>query len=1008
MTRLSLLIPLSFTLACNKDGDKAVDDTGGDDGSSTSYEPGCITVNGSGGYAWLNDAIAVATDGSSIELCAEAAHEEEVIVDKVVHIVGPGPENFLLVAPTNATGITVTAAGASLSGVSVSSTRNGVVIEEADGVSLEDIEILAAGNWGLKVTDSEGVTVTGATLNGNAYGGLQVDGGSAVVTDSTFSSNVSYGIQVTGGGSAEVSGSEISLTNPDDAGEGGFGFYANNGGAIVSSGNQLISNGFLNAYGDEGDLTMEGDVLSGALYGIAVVYGAVKLTDIEIDDAFYIGAYIISRDEVIINGFTSHADPDATQDQDYDAWGGEFDVGGSGLVVIAEEGTLENIDLAGWNNCGILLSDIDSEGAPFSLSNATIDGVGRHGLLLEYADATLNEVNISGLRNVDPNDENQCYYVNYTNAVYALYSTANWTGGSISTSEGWGFVSLYSSLNVSDAVFDSNQCAPVLNYIGSLVAEGNTFTGTLNNGGGYIQSQDSTGDLITANSFLDTAIGEEGEFSVTYDYSDYGYIYTSTYTGYFPNAFGIYISGSTGAVISGNTFSNTGNGIYVYYADAEILENEFIDMEGTPLTAYGAQGDEPTVTLSDNTVTGWKGDGFDCTYANLEISDTAMTAGTALSYGVSYLYEFTDGSTSSGSYTSTNTGWAINGYACSFLVDGVTISDMDGFAIYDYAYATGDYTVEVNDLTVEQVGKSSSAYYGAFASYAYVGDISWYLNDVKVDDTGAQPAFYLYAAPANGGSSSLTGSSVEINGTGTYGLYMYELEEATLEDLTVTGSGQAGVYAYRTPLSLSYSTLTGNGNGGISANYGSLSLKNSTVSSNTGLGVQITDSLDYDKDGYSLADGDCDDTSSSRHPGAYESTNYLDDDCDGIADDGTDTSDADGDGYTIAAGDCNDLNAYIYPGGTDFAWRVDGDCDGVASRGAGDTLVVTDNTIANNTGTGLSITSIEGTVTGNTITGNGTYGMSCAGDWVLDTCDTNTVSGNTVGDISVCPDTCGT
>ena len=62
-----------------------------------------------------------------------------------------------------------------------------------------------------------------------------------------------------------------------------------------------------------------------------------------------------------------------------------------------------------------------------------------------------------------------------------------------------------------------------------------------------------------------------------------------------------------------------------------------------------------------------------------------------------------------------------------------------------------------------------------------------------------------------------------------------------------------------------------------------------------------------------------------------------DNDCDGIADDGQGTDDIDGDGYTTAEGDCNDHDASIGPFRGDIAGdRKDNDCDGWADNGPDD------------------------------------------------------------------------
>ena len=90
------------------------------------------------------------------------------------------------------------------------------------------------------------------------------------------------------------------------------------------------------------------------------------------------------------------------------------------------------------------------------------------------------------------------------------------------------------------------------------------------------------------------------------------------------------------------------------------------------------------------------------------------------------------------------------------------------------------------------------------------------------------------------------------------------------------------------------------------------------------------DDGDEDGDGYSEADGDCDDDNAHVHPGADEVANHLDDDCDGLVDEGTEVYDDDGDGYTELGGDCDDAAPEVYPTAPDDDCDgVDNDCDGV-------------------------------------------------------------------------------
>ena len=96
------------------------------------------------------------------------------------------------------------------------------------------------------------------------------------------------------------------------------------------------------------------------------------------------------------------------------------------------------------------------------------------------------------------------------------------------------------------------------------------------------------------------------------------------------------------------------------------------------------------------------------------------------------------------------------------------------------------------------------------------------------------------------------------------------------------------------------------------------------------------DLVDVDGDGYgaSFAGGpDCFDTDSTVHPGAVETVDGIDGDCDGAVDEGTLAYDDDGDGFTEDAGDCDDANPAIVPGAIESADGVDNDCDGLVDEG---------------------------------------------------------------------------
>jgi len=110
------------------------------------------------------------------------------------------------------------------------------------------------------------------------------------------------------------------------------------------------------------------------------------------------------------------------------------------------------------------------------------------------------------------------------------------------------------------------------------------------------------------------------------------------------------------------------------------------------------------------------------------------------------------------------------------------------------------------------------------------------------------------------------------------------------------------------------------------------------------LGAYVKDGDGDGADPY-RAGGDCNDHDPAIKPGAAEVPgNFKDDDCDGLADEdaqgtpSTDAMDRDKDGQTIAQGDCDDTNAAVKKGAVEICGDgLDNDCDGVADRTGGAT-----------------------------------------------------------------------
>ena len=130
--------------------------------------------------------------------------------------------------------------------------------------------------------------------------------------------------------------------------------------------------------------------------------------------------------------------------------------------------------------------------------------------------------------------------------------------------------------------------------------------------------------------------------------------------------------------------------------------------------------------------------------------------------------------------------------------------------------------------------------------------------------------------------------------------------------------------------------------------------------------------------GYAAVNTDCDDLRALTFPGAAEVCNDIDDNCDGVSDDGLATPtlyrDSDGDGYGNPAGartdcdtlpgyvatatDCDDSRSSANPGATEVCDGVDNDCDGSVDAAdaslSGGTTVYTD-TDGDSYGTGSAL-----------------------------------------------------
>jgi len=99
-----------------------------------------------------------------------------------------------------------------------------------------------------------------------------------------------------------------------------------------------------------------------------------------------------------------------------------------------------------------------------------------------------------------------------------------------------------------------------------------------------------------------------------------------------------------------------------------------------------------------------------------------------------------------------------------------------------------------------------------------------------------------------------------------------------------------------------------------------------------GLIDEGTIGFDDDGDTFSEVEGDCNDRDDDSYPGAPEMDDHADNDCDGQVDEGTDLFDDDGDGFAEVNNDCDDTDPTINPGALEYCDGIDNDCNGLTDK----------------------------------------------------------------------------
>ena len=1035
---LILLAGLFVFAGCNKD-DSNGDDTGGlDDTGSVSYEEGCVLIDGgrAEGYASLSDALLAAEEGATIQIGGCEGMDQSVEITQSVSIVGPGSASFVWTAPVNEAAVTVTGASdVTLSGFGLISTRNGIEVNSATGVSIDDVDFQEIASTAVKSTNSTGVSISNSNFTAPGFGAIEVSGGSASLIDSTSTAAKGFVIHAIDGATATATGNTVNDTtytelNAEGGIDDGFAFWAESG--SITTEDNVMSNNIVAVFVNQGDTTMTGDQISGGIYGVYGVFGAADLEDVDVQNAATVGALLIAQTEdirVVNSAFETDPATSFSSFADPAAWTG------GGLIVQTDgEVTLEGVDITGWNAQGLSIAGRDDT-VTATVTDVVVSDCGRFGMGLIDGEFTLVDSFVEDLRLADdPTLVNQGGSLSVGYGVLASAATVNWTGGgilntavtsaTIQNSEwimdgatvgnagtegngiGLGLWGLSSDLELSNSTFTkSPNYGGIANYFGSLKADNLTFVDNdweyarasnwyINSGTGAVGAVDST-TLTTTTNLVEAGIKVGDEL---YIYNTGEYLRVASIT----SGTEVELESFPTADPSGSSFAIYRDAIaYSSWYSVDIVSNGAISTEITNSTfttgADGIQiiGGDSEVLLENLSFTDYIDTAIyiyraadDPAYGDVELLDVSMT-------NIGY-----------SGVRCNNSAVELENLSISGTMErvlGTIYLDADGEELYNSSYTSTGVTAFLNtdcDLSVEGMSISNASYHSFYSTGGSLElsdvtvnggselgpasqasfDIRWgdespvlLADGVAITDTFGDSMRVV----GNGQTGSVVLDGVEVERSGATGLSLVSMGQALLTGLQVSGSAEQGVKV-----------------------AGDITLDGAVLSGNGGYGLWA--GQDQDGDGQSIADGDCNDFDPDQYLGAYESTySYEDFNCDGLSGNGSwTTSDLDGDGYGISDGDCDEYNASRNPGSTDSP-GIDGDCDGVAGALTGD-ISVTNSSLTGNTLGGIYLSGHDGDLDDNTVSGNLGYGMTCESDVTLDSCSGNELSGNTLGSLSGC------
>jgi len=832
------LAPIILVLAACTDTGTSDSATATDSGTldtEAHYEEGCIKVDGAGGYKYLADALKVANDGSTITLC-EGVLEESVTITRSVFITGPSGadlESVTWSAPSNQVAAEISGAvGVGFSGFSVESTRSGFKVDSASDVSFIGVDFTSIEGTAIQSTDTTDLLVQDCTFLAPQLGGIQVDGGTADVERSVFDFPLAFAVKAVGGATVSLSDSTITGTfyselDSNNQFSDGFAFWGTEDSTLIST-NNVYTDNLAGLWGDEANVDSSGDTVLGGLYGAYCVLGSCDFVGDTFTDNLAYGIIAANQgDGVLISGTDISGDPETVYN--------DGDAGVSVGLLVQADGLVEITDatITGHNYTGMQAFPWNG-GLELVMTRVDLNNNGRNGLYMADLDATLTDVNVDNLREVEDgivyyDDGSALIQHGFGVAIFGG-SAVSWNGGGARDSELINVLNFQSTLVADGIELAGGSYFGLWNIEGDLTFQNGSVTRAPYRGA--IMSQYGAAVTVTGNSFADS----RETYLWTYDvYGDGTYVYDYYYYDYSTDISSIYDGPVT---ITGNTFSNGSTGIEIYAntTDAEISDNHWQDYNQQAIYVSSQSSSSPVI-IENNTFERIGAYAIYCSYGVAQLKDITVDGVTgyrsAAEYYINGEYSY--------SYDYTYYRAGIYSYACEFELNNVTVADSEDHAIQ----------LRNSDLVLIDVSVTGGSAQG------YSSDGSLLINyDNTTPNVLAQGITVTDNAVGAGlvvrGSVSYPGgtvqlSDVSVSGSAGDGIVLETLHEATveLEDVQVNGAAADGLRTDESDLVLDGATIFGNTGAGLALRGNATFLADNTLTD-----VTVYDNLD---DGLALA-----------------------------------------------------------------------------------------------------------------------------------------------------------